>query len=94
MYCGHEHLRLSGEYYICDNCDILFRVTVVDEDTLTRCIECGEDFECDRDLQICDICSEDFDLDKLWKDHDENKIDALDFNESSIIRDKYRRKDE
>ena len=56
------------------------------------CLECGQKFPQDRDLQICDKCVGKFDLDKLWTLHDENKIDALDFNESKKIREMFRKK--
>ena len=61
-------------------------------DDLSRCLECGEFFDQDRDLQICNSCIDLFNTDKLWQDHDNNKIDVLDFNESKKIRDKYRLK--
>jgi len=54
------------------------------------CLECKKEFIQERDIQLCDGCVKKFNLDKLWKDHDNNKIDALDFNESSKIREKYR----
>jgi len=54
------------------------------------CLECKTEFIQERDIQLCDGCVKKFNLDKLWKDHDNNKIDALDFNESSKIREKYR----
>lgn len=31
-----------------------------------------------------------FDTDKLWRLHDSNKLDALDFNESSELRERFR----
>lgn len=54
------------------------------------CLECKKEFVQERDIQLCDACINKFNLDKLWKDHDNNKIDALDFNESKKIREKYR----
>lgn len=56
----------------------------------TICLECGKEFRQERDLQICDNYINLFDTDKLWQDHDNNKIDALDFNESVKIRERYR----
>ncbi len=55
------------------------------------CIECKNEFICSSDLQLCDKCIDKFDLDQLWKDHDNNKIDGLDFNERKSIREKYRK---
>jgi flagellar biosynthesis regulator FlaF len=54
------------------------------------CLECGKEFYQERDLQICDDCIDLFDTAKLWKDHDNNLIDALDFNENVTIRERYR----
>jgi hypothetical protein len=57
----------------------------------SKCLECGDLFYQDRDLQVCDKCVDLFDTDRLWNDHDNNKIDVLDFNESKRLREKYRR---
>ena len=54
------------------------------------CVECDQEFNCDRDIQLCDDCIELFDLDKLWKQHDNNELDALDFNESETMREQFR----
>jgi len=55
------------------------------------CLECKNTFEQDRDIQLCDNCIELFDLDKIWKLHDLDKLDALDFNESQAFREKFRK---
>lgn len=57
-----------------------------------KCVECGKRDVYDRDLIVCDKCAKKFDLDKVWKLHDKNKLDALDFNESKSFRDKFRLK--
>ena len=62
-------------------------------DELSRCLECRQFFYQERDLEICDNCIDLFDTDRLWLDHDNNKIDALDFNESKKIRELYRIKE-
>lgn len=56
------------------------------------CIECNEVFMQDTDLQLCSECMDLFDTEELWKLHDKNKLDALDFNTSSEMRDKFRKK--
>ena len=63
---------------------------IEDEDKYATCLECKKRFYQDRDIQLCDKCVKKFDLDKLWKLHDENKLDALDFNESKTMREKFR----
>ena len=60
-----------------------------DEET---CVECGERFICETDIILCEKCMKLFDTDKLWKLHDKDKINALDFNESKKIREKFREK--
>ena len=55
------------------------------------CLECGKEFEQERDLQICDNCVDKFDLDLLWQLHDKNELDALDFNESASMREHFRK---
>jgi hypothetical protein len=55
-----------------------------------NCVECGKSFYLDRDIQLCDNCLDKFDLEKLWKMHDNNKLDALDFNENCNLRNKFR----
>jgi Zn ribbon nucleic-acid-binding protein len=59
---------------------------------LAQCVECGKWFHQDRDIQLCDRCQNKFNLDKLWREHDANKVDALDFNENRSFREKYRLK--
>jgi hypothetical protein len=54
------------------------------------CLECKKQFRQERDLQLCDNCIDKFDTDKLWKLHDQNKLDALDFNENSKLREQFR----
>lgn len=54
------------------------------------CIDCGKEKEYQTDIFLCHKCMKNYDTDKLWKDHNNNKIDALDFNENEEIRRKYR----
>lgn len=91
MYCGHEHLTLEGNFYVCMVCGSSFEVSEVFEESIAVCVNCNTKFIQERDLQICDSCIEDFDTDKLWQDHDAGLIDALDFNENKAVREKYRK---
>lgn len=59
-------------------------------DNIANCLECKCAFEQDRDIQLCDVCIKLFDLDKLWKLHELNKLDALDFNENKPLREIFR----
>ena len=61
-------------------------------DEVAICLECKKPFNCETDIQLCDKCMKLFNLDKLWKLHDKGKLDALDFNESSKLREKFRKK--
>lgn len=62
-----------------------------DEELLmATCLECKKRFIQEGDIQLCDDCIDKFDLDKLWKLHDQNKLDALDFNENDSMREKFR----
>lgn len=67
----------------------IHEVEMKDEDTAV-CLECKAEFIQDRDIQLCDNCCDKFDLDKLWELHDGNKIDAINFNESKTIRERFR----
>lgn len=60
-------------------------------DELSKCLGCGESFHQERDIQLCDKCVDKFDLEKLWRLHDRNELDALDFNEDEALREKFRR---
>lgn len=62
----------------------------IKEENIVICLECGKEFNCEKDILLCDDCILKFDLDLLWKQHDNKEIDALDFNESQEIREKYR----
>ncbi len=55
------------------------------------CSNCDKVFELETDLWLCESCIEKFDLEKLWKQHDNNQIDALKFNESLNIREMFRK---
>ena len=59
-------------------------------DELSKCLECGEFFYQERDIQLCDNCVNKFDLCKLWNLHDKGKLDALDFNENKKLREQFR----
>jgi len=61
---------------------------------MSNCLECKKEIsEHEKvDLQLCQKCMNLFDTDKLWQQHDNNEIDALDFNENSKMREKYRLK--
>lgn len=60
------------------------------EENKAICLECNKEFLQDRDLQICDDCINLFDSDELWRLHDLNKLDALDFNENRNLRERFR----
>ena len=56
----------------------------------SRCLECEQFFFQERDIELCDNCIDKFDLDKLWELHDNNELDALNFNENLSFREKFR----
>ena len=53
------------------------------------CLDCLEEMEIETDIQLCQTCMKNYDTDKLWSMHDNNEIDALDFNESPQFRQKF-----
>lgn len=59
-------------------------------DNRAICLECKKEFIQERDLQLCDKCIEKFDTDKLFELHDKGELDALDFNESKELRERFR----
>ena len=61
-----------------------------EEDILSVCLECNKEFQRQTDIQLCDKCMDKFDLDRLWEQHDKNKLDALDFNESKTLMEQFR----
>jgi len=63
------------------------------EEELSVCLECLEDFYQQTDVQLCDKCMKLFDTDKLWDLNDKCKLNALDFNESKKMREKFRIKE-
>lgn len=60
------------------------------EKNKANCVNCKKGFYCDTDIILCNKCQVLFNLDKLWKLHDKNKLDALDFNENKKMRDEFR----
>jgi len=60
------------------------------EGDIGYCLECGKEFSIQTDILLCDDCMKLFDTDKLWKLHDENKLCAIDFNESKKMREEFR----
>jgi hypothetical protein len=57
----------------------------------TICLDCNNIIEVEVDIQLCDECMKTYDTDKLWKMHDNNEIDALDFNENKNMRKKFKK---
>ncbi len=82
-----EELKQEGSF-VCSTCIN----KEMEEENKAVCLECNQNFIQDRDIQLCDNCVGKFDLDELWKLHDSNKIDALDFNERKSIRERFRLK--
>jgi len=66
------------------------RISSLRFDNVVICVECSKRFGCDHDIQLCDKCINKFRLDDLWKAHDNNQLDALDFNENKSLREQYR----
>lgn len=62
-----------------------------EEDTFF-CLDCRKECPIETDILLCSECMKNYDTERLWKEHDNNKIDVLDFNESKKFRDKYRLK--
>jgi len=62
----------------------------MDSDKRAICLECGKEFECNTDIQLCEKCMKLFDTDYLWDLHDSNQLNALDFNESKPLREQFR----
>ena len=54
------------------------------------CLDCLEKMEIETDIQLCQKCMDNYDTDKLFELHDQNKLDALDFNESAKMREQFR----
>ena len=55
------------------------------------CLDCLEEMEIETDIQLCQECMKNYDVDKLWDMHDNNELDALDFNESPQMRQHFRK---
>ncbi len=62
------------------------------EDDIVECLECEKEFNLQTDIILCDDCMKLFDTDKLWKLHDDNKLCAIDFNESKKMMEEFRLK--
>jgi len=61
------------------------------DENICNCVNCEKEFSCQTDIILCDDCVKLFDLNKLWRLHDKNELDALDFNENKSMRDKFRK---
>jgi len=88
--CSHEHLIKKDNFYVCEACGQYFFAEEADMEQIAMCVDCNKKFEQHTDLQVCENCMDNFDTDKLWYDHDRGAIDALHFNKSKSLRDKYR----
>ena len=75
--CRHCETDTSNQDECCEMCR-------------SFCLECNESIDLETDLQLCSKCMELFDTDRLWAMHDNNELDALDFNESAKMREKFR----
>lgn len=54
------------------------------------CLDCLEEMEYETDIQLCQECMKNYNVDKLWQMHDNNELDALDFNENPQMRQDFR----
>jgi len=54
------------------------------------CFACLKEMEIENDIQLCQKCMKNYNIDKLWQKHDNNELDALDFNESNKMREDFR----
>jgi len=63
----------------------------VSEEDAGYCLECGKKKEYETDIELCEACMDKFDVDLLWKRHDNKELDALDFNESPQMREMFRK---
>lgn len=54
------------------------------------CLECKNPCEYETDIDLCESCMKKFDMDRLWKMHDNRELDALDFNESASMRERFK----
>jgi predicted amidophosphoribosyltransferase len=59
--------------------------------TTAICLECKKEFEDNLDIQLCDDCMKKFEVERLWQMHDNGELDALDFNESKVMRESFRK---
>lgn len=57
---------------------------------MSVCLECKKKYNQDTDIDLCENCRDLFYLDWLWCLHDNNMLDALDFNESKSLRERFR----
>jgi len=64
----------------------------MNEEDTGYCLDCGKKIEFERDIQLCNTCMKNYNMDMLWEMHDRGELDALDFNESSIMRERFREK--
>lgn len=55
------------------------------------CLDCLEEMEIETDIQLCQECMRNYDVDRLWFLHDEAQLNALDFNESPSMREEFRK---
>ncbi len=53
------------------------------------CIDCGENLQEELDIQLCEDCMRDYDVETLWKLHDKGELNALDFNENAKMRKRF-----
>lgn len=94
-----EHIKKANEILTARHQSPMKIVKIVNEDHFINgdlmwgeCVECRDYFETEaRDIYcLCDDCLDHFDLDKLWQLHDNDDLDALDFNEDPVLREQFR----
>jgi len=71
----------------CEDC----KEVLLDYDFHGYCLECDKAKEYETDIQLCENCMLNYDMDKLWKMHDNKELDALDFNENPQLREFFRK---
>lgn len=64
-----------------------------EEERNSACLDCLKEMELETDIQLCQECMKNYDVEKVWKEHDAGKINALDFNENAQMRMEYKKQE-
>lgn len=85
------HYVKKGIQAALDNWDEIIYNAIRNVKAHPVCVDCSGELDGSTDIQLCNSCTENYNMDRIWALLDENKLEVLEFNEKTWIREQFRK---